>query len=272
MQVWTFRAAAAVALLISIAAAVQIIDCSSRGGPTTSMEVTNPYNETVSIRTCNNNEGCIGAGNSTTRYGDCLYQEILPVSTVKLVFDSSDPHAAPHYPMLDAVQYLVFDNDNEYSTMCTQNNQTAQQALSRDEFWGKGTWGVDNVTWPARHTIEFPQRTCHFCAPTAPPKEFTMEVINSYAEQTWVKVRTCRHAKCSGDNWEPAHYDDCWDKITSNSSAKVRLDKAVQYVVFSCTGILNEGTEVLYKPETGWPQSVSVDCAQPPKTQHPQRV
>ena len=75
-----------------------------------------------------------------------------------------------------------------------------------------------------------------------------MEVINSYAEQTWVKVRTCRHAKCSGDNWEPAHYDDCWDKITSNSSAKVRLDKAVQYVVFSCTGIASTRLSPSHSP------------------------
>ena len=211
------------------------------------MEVTNPYDEIISIRTCNDIDGCIGVGNTTSyyaRYSDCMtpagnFQVIPPNTTVVLVFDAFDANSPPVGPVRDAVQYFVFDSDAD-TGMCPQNNQTSQQALSRDEFWGKAGGILDNVTWPLRHTIDFPQRTCHFCDSATPAAGFSMEVVNPYnatTTETWVKMRACRHAKCSGDSWQVAHYDDCEAKIDSEMhSAKVFLDDAVQYVVFSCTG------------------------------------
>jgi len=264
------HAAAALAFLATIATTLEPIDCSTRKGPTSSMEVTNPYDEIVSIRTCNDIDGCIGVG-SQSRYGDCDFQVIQPNTTVVLVFDAFDANSPPTGPVRDALQYLVFDSDAD-TGMCPQNNQTYQQALSRDEFWGKAGGIVDNVTWPLRHTVDFPQRTCHFCDSATPAAGFAMEVVNPYTHnttttETWVKVRACRHAKCAGDSWQVAHYDDCEDKIDSEMrSAKVFLDDAVQYVVFSCTGLENNGIEVLYKPLSGkWPPSVSVDCTAPLK-------
>jgi len=269
MRACTFLLAMVFISTVAAFSLESVIDCSTGKAPTAAIQVTNPYDEFVSIRTCNDVQGCYGVVNkndTATRYGDCNFQVIQPKSTVKLVFDGRNTPPPP-WPALDAVEYLVFHNENTaYPGICSQSNTTWQQALSRDEFWAKSlSQYPNNITWPDSHTIDFPQRTCHFCDDATAKPEYTMEVINPYphSPMTFVKIRACRYAKCSGDMWELDRYDDCYAKIISNTSAKVHLDAAVQYVVFSCTGLENNGLEFLYKQKARWPQSFEVHCKPP---------